>query len=86
TRLLTGLTSGELNIHIITGKQAFNSVAISRAYNRPEVLQPLLRPEDDKELDALSTLYHALMAGLNPRQDVSPRGTRLVEFNPPDKG
>jgi hypothetical protein len=32
TRLLTGLTSGESNIHIISEKQALKSCAISRAY------------------------------------------------------
>lgn len=42
TRLLTGLTSGELNIPKISGKQTFKSLAISRGYCPLEVLQPLL--------------------------------------------
>ena len=42
TRLLTGLTSGELNIPKISGKQTVKSLAISRGYCPSEVLQPLL--------------------------------------------
>jgi hypothetical protein len=43
TRSLTGLTSGESNIHIISEKQAFKSLAKSRGYKRSKVLQPPLQ-------------------------------------------
>jgi len=43
TRLLTGLTSGELNIPKISEKQTVKSLAISRGYCPLKVLQPLLR-------------------------------------------
>jgi len=42
TRLLTGLTSGEVNISKTFEKQTVKSIANSRAYKRMQVLQPAL--------------------------------------------
>jgi hypothetical protein len=37
-----------------------------------------LRPEDDKELDALSVVYYAFREGLKPRPEED-QGTRTIQ-------